>query len=422
MLFVSRNPLRSAVVRARLRLLRTLPRARGNGVVLVPPTHPNSLGDEAMMAGALSAFRRLGRPVTVLSHDEREPWSARFPEIQNEAGYRELVTRHRHTAILRLARLAHTASDVFLIGADVLDGGYGDWHVRTKLDLLTVLQAAGLRVHVGGFSFKAGASPGAINAFSALDARATIVLRDPASHRRFEIATGRSASLGADLAFLYDGPPASPPEAAWLAQRRAAGSTLVGYNLNGYLHRYLPGLGLRGYLDAHVAVVSMLLDSLPELSLALVPHDNLRYDESEQDSDPDMAAALGQALAARFGERVRTISLPASAAAVAGLCNTLDVAISGRMHFGIACLRAGVPVACWEYQDKVSGLLGEHFAAPDAVLPLPALSDPHSLAVRLASFIDDRAARAVAVRQRLSKVRDLASGNFAAFDLAARVT
>jgi polysaccharide pyruvyl transferase WcaK-like protein len=411
-MFVSRNPLRSASIHARLGWQRLSRPAAPGAVVVIPPTHPNSLGDEAMVAASISCFRRQGRRVDVLTHDERHPWSLRLPEISEEAGYRNLGTRHRPKAILDLARKFRHATDAFLIGADVLDGGYGDWHVETKLDLLSVLQACGLRAHVAGFSFKAGASPGAVVAFAQLDARASITLRDPESHRRFQTATGRPAHLGADLAFLFETPPSPPPEAVWIAARRAAGSSLLGYNLNGYLHRYLPGLGLRGYLEAHVTLLSALLDSRPDLSVALVPHDNLRYDKTEHDSDPDMAAALGDALAPRFGERVRALPLPSSAASVAGLCSQLDVAISGRMHFGIACLRAGVPVACWEYQNKVEGLLAGHFGIPEAVLPLDALKDVGALFRRLDQWIGAHDATRRQVAERLPAVQALARMNF----------
>lgn len=415
-LFISRNVIASTLVRAHLGVMRGRRQraARGaKGVMIVPPAEPNSLGDAAMIGAVCSEMKRRGAAqIIALNYRDNDRWGGHESTLNAEYAYEGLSHSNRAATILKLAELTAQAGDCIVIGADVLDGGYGDWHVNTKLDLLRVLQTAGVRGHVLGFSYKDKASPGSVAAFRSLGPELDVCLRDPKSHERFTALTGLPAGLGADLAFLYEAGDSPAPEANWIEAHRERGCLILGYNINGLLKRYYKG-DTAAYIAAHREVLVRLLQLQPKLVITLVPHDSRSYGAGSL-TDPEICALVGEELRARFPHRVLSLPMPANAAEVAALVRSWDVAVSGRMHMGIACLREGVPVACWEFQDKVAGLLDGHFGLPEAILNLDLLHRPEDVVERLKQFIEGHVNFATQVRRRLFSVKQLARQNFAA--------
>lgn len=390
-------------------------RRKDGTVLLVAPTHPNSLGDEAMMLGTIVELRLRGfRRINVLGYDATLPWGETVSGIDAEFSYGGLSTRRRVSAIFRLITATLDARHLILIGADVLDGGYGDWHANTKLDMLDIMRRAGLNVHVIGFSFKQEPSAGAVRAFRELGSDAKFTLRDPASRDRFVDATKLPASLGADLAFLLSENAKPSITRSWIDAQRGGGGIVLGWNINGYLRKYLTNDDLGTYVLAHANLLSRLLSREPNLRVVLIPHDSLCYTETTPDSDPDVALALHRELSSDFSDRIHLAALPKDAATVAGICENLHAAVSCRMHLAIACLRAGVPVMAWEYQDKVTGLLAGHFEMPEAVLDLSELNQTESMTERIHGFVARRAAHAATINQQLPLVRKLARHSFSA--------
>lgn len=382
-------------------------------VLLVPPTYPNSLGDEAMMCSVIAKLRERGfQYVNVLSFDATLPWCEKIPGIDAEFAYGGLSTRRRVFEIIRLVRATLGARYLILLGADVLDGGYGNWHANTKLDLLVILQRAGVKVQVAGFSFKKEPSVGAVSAFRELGPKALYTPRDPGSLDRFVHSTGLPAQLAADLAFLLPKTVESSPARSWIKSQREVGGLVLGWNINGHLRRYCADKDLSNYILAHCAILVRLLLLEPKLSIVLIPHDSLSSDQTVCDSDPEVGLALYREIPAEFRDRVHLADLPKDAATVAGICENLHGAVSCRMHLAIACLRAGVPVMCWEYQDKVTGLLAGHFETPEAVLDLQELDHTESIAARIHDFLATRSAHEATINEKLPRVKDLTLQNF----------
>jgi len=415
----SPHPLKHFLVSAILfgaKILRICFARREEGMVLlVPPTYPNSLGDEAMMCSVIAELRPMGfRHVDVLSYDSNLPWCEKISGIHAEYGYGGLSTRRRFSAIIQLVLATLKARHLILLGADVLDGGYGNWHANTKLDLLTILRRAGVKVQVAGFSFKHGSSARAVSAFRELGPKALYTPRDPASLNRFVRSTGLPAELGADIAFLLSGNVKSSSARNWVNFQRAAGGLVLGWNINGHLRRYCADDDLSNYILAHAKLLVQLLSLEPSLRIVLIPHDSLNSSQTICDSDPDVALALYREVSTQFGDRIHLAALPNDAATVAGICENLHAAVSCRMHLAIACLRAGVPVMGWEYQDKVTGLLAGHFGMPEAVLELEELHHTGPTAERIHDFMVHRTTHATKIKQKLPLVRNLARQNFSA--------
>jgi polysaccharide pyruvyl transferase WcaK-like protein len=100
-----------------------------------------------------------------------------------------------------------------------------------------------------------------------------------------------------------------------------------------------------------------------------------------------------------------------SAAAVKAICARLDILISGRMHCGIAALGQGIPVALFDYQGKVKGLL-DYFGL-DSAIPFQADAAVQAkvLLDKTVPLLQQRDIYAAKVRKSLPSVMELSAKN-----------
>jgi hypothetical protein len=97
--------------------------------LLVPPAGPGSLGDEGMLRGALEALRPRGGRVALARADPGPGYELTGYDVEDLA---------LEPALRRVEREGRTggAPAVVVLGADVLDGFYGDEPVEGRVDLL----------------------------------------------------------------------------------------------------------------------------------------------------------------------------------------------------------------------------------------------------------------------------------------------
>lgn len=371
-----------------------------------------------MVGATIQQLQRLGfNAITCLNFSKGDSWKERFPEISNELSFEGLFTADRLTELKSLLENTSHAHHCFLVGADVLDGGYGDWHVRTKSDLLNILARSGIKCRIGGFSFKESASEGAIHCFRRLPRAITYALRDPHSTERFRHVTSCPAAATADLAFLFQSDSKNEKtECQTTCKASAMGNRIaLGFAPNAFLYRYLSEWSFDRYANTLSAAFSHLLEENPIIDLTLVAHDARVYDSATQDSDCRLTERLEANLAKRFPGRIHNRGMPSSANDLAAVCETFDFGLSGRMHFSIACLREGIPTACIEYQNKVAGLLRGHFQSPDLVIAVEDLKHPVAFAQNLESLIEQRSSIAQQLQRFLPSVKKRAEMNFEGF-------
>jgi polysaccharide pyruvyl transferase WcaK-like protein len=156
------------------------------------------------------------------------------------------------------------------------------------------------------------------------------------------------------------------------------------------LRRYLGNPSYEEFLHLNKTILESLLGSIPEASIVLLAHDNRVYESVGHQSDQLLVTDLYTAIHSSHGSRVFCYNLPRSASEVAMVCDSLDFAISGRMHFAIACLRSGKPVVCIEFQDKVTGLMKDIFKLPELTIPVSDLSRAQDFATRVTTVYSQR--------------------------------
>lgn len=377
------------------------PSDRRAGAIIIPPTAPGSIGDDAMvmaLAGELSA--RGEGPVRVAARGGVGRWMP-IPEaelLDFGKGWRRVA---------RLVSAFRSVRRVYIVGADCLDGHYS---VDKSLALMSAAEFAarlGARATIVGSSFKSSAHPDAVAKMRALDPRVRVCSRDPRSAERIRTTAGRPCDTVADAAFMLRPSRPGVDEAdrllAWLADRRAAGRLVLGVNFNRQVLGGKPGPAeTETLLEAHAEALRRVLRERESLDLLLMPHDY-----RGEVSDRDHARLLHE----RIAQPDRTAALLGDyrASEIKFFAAELDGVLTGRMHLAIAALGSGVPVACVTYQGKFEGLF-DQFSMPPLVLS-PDQADADRLHALVGRLLDERDALRWAIASRLDHVHSMSLSN-----------
>lgn len=354
------QPLRSpALLAAADRVLltrRTVPVA-GEGAephhVLLAPAGGGNIGDQALVEAFIESVD--GR-VTVLA---RRPTDFALPDDLRvrlvplfSLVYGDLVGHVRDVRALR--RVLADATSFSVVGADVMDGGYGFRASTNRANLARRLAELGVDTRILGFSWNAAPDARALAALrSAARAGVTTVLRDPRSAERARRDGIGPIVEGADLVFLARTVDADGA-AAW-ADRVRGPLALV--NFSGLVPS-------GGGLDPYVEVVGTLRER--GHGVLLVPH----VSRAGADDLP-----ICRAVAERFADDpdVLLVDRLVSPATIRGLAQRARVTVTGRMHLAVMSLMHGVPAVTVATQGKVEGLM-ELVGAPELCVPTDAIA------------------------------------------------
>ncbi len=364
------------------------------------PESVGSVGDQAMvevMREQLTA-RNLKPTFVYMPNWTVIPLRADAPTV--------MLTSHTNFAphFLRLI-LRHGAAVV--IGADVVDGVYGNSLPQRWVGKLVRARETGAKVGLLNFSFSSEADHTISEVVSAAGP-IKFTPRDPVSFGRFTAATKQPATLSADLAFLLT-PDLRSPNAqksdVWLAARKAAGDTVLFVNLSGHTLSRMA----RDGVEVMDQVLRHWLRASPDRSIFLVPHDF----RPAPTGDVEALERLRAMLAGEFPDRVAMIYPPFAAWDVKALCRRADLAISGRMHLTIACLGMGVPALSVVYVGKFEGLM-QHIglADEDLLISTDDAIDPELLLVRLERVTAEHGRLGAIINAKLGDVKALSARNF----------
>ncbi len=374
-------------------------KAAGN-VLLFPGDDPGSLGDEAIMRGTIGQLRLRGAnrigivrrrtrgiPISYLGPDVKEEpiWNGAFSFINVLRRYGVLV----------------------ILGADVMDGYYSE---RQSCELITYANAAatwGRGAAILGCSFNNTPSASVCRSIGALHSEVVFSIRDPRSLERFVAATGRSAKLAMDPAFLMEpsGPtPASGPCLDWIKNCKASGGRVVGICVNP-----IPFLNRReGGRERFLSSVAGLVKAMTnEYCLLFIPHD---YRQGV--GDTEMLKALWEKLPELAREKCRMMNERLSAPEAKEICGSLHAVISGRLHLCIAAIGMAVPAFGFSYQNKFQGLFELIHGDRRPMLEAAQCLDEAKLRSAVFDFLASRDKLQHQVAERLPGVVAMAADNF----------
>ncbi|MGA8029408.1 MAG: polysaccharide pyruvyl transferase family protein [Bryobacteraceae bacterium] len=373
--------------------------------ILVAPSITGSLGDEAMLQGGVNELKRRGaRRIAILCYEPSDRWN-----VPDSAVLQVCIPGLRRgigvAGCFRLCFLAARYRAIFFIAADCLDGAYGVQREIARLELAELASLCALKVFISGFSFNRHPEKVLAGRISALPEGIHFRARDPLSLSRFQSETAKPAALTADIAFLIARARSPSGEACesgrWIAVQQKRGRLVVGLNLNQLFLRFVDdGESLIAELTIR------LLQREAGLAIILVPHDR-----RGKVPDKMLHGRLLAALPEELRERVLAAPCPTTAGDAKWLAAHLDFLVSQRMHLAIAALGCGVPVMCYEYQDKAEGML-THFGFGHSVIRSHELCDIERLADRILVAVREGPLRKRDIHAALPRVLELARHNF----------
>lgn len=368
-----------------------------------------------MLLATLDTLRQRGyNRLGLLGYDPEDRYSD-APDLQHYQ-LKDFFSHGHHEGLMRFILHAQDYSHFCLIGADVMDGYYSPQETLAKIEITRLAAQCGLTTTVLGFSFNANADKSCVDALRSLPGPVRLYARDPVSQRRLEKQLGRNIQICADLAFLLDPDKSGPeimPFAGRLETLRQAGRTIIGINA-AYL--VLGPSPTQFEVDALVGQIRNLIAGLatqyPATTFVLVPHDS-----RGSSSDVKLAEKLFNDLSCVLDEdQLVCVNKPLNSREIKALCSLLDAAFTCRMHFGIACLSQGIPIAAIGYQGKFEGLM-EHLGLDGLLLPDAASLNPDILPTLLRRLIDNREYFKAIVREKIPAIRRLAAENFSQYRL-----
>ncbi|WEK49190.1 MAG: polysaccharide pyruvyl transferase family protein [Candidatus Kaistia colombiensis] len=304
---------------------------------------------------------------------------------------------------------------VIIVGADVLDGGYGSWIAKRLLEIGELAAARDIPVVILGFSFKAEPADELREIWSRLNPAISVHVRDPRSLERFQTFSGRTATLVTDCAFLLreQAGPTSRKVGSWADSQRERGRRVLGINFHPQLFDSVDNDGFRRLDEAFRHAVAELVHR-HAMSFVILPHDN--RPGGERTTLATFAANLDEGLC----EQVLFVGEDIGPAEIKAITGQLDGVVAGRMHLAIASLGAGTPVFALTYKDKFEGLF-DHFGLPSWLLASPdAAGEPNHLLGLVRRFGETLGPLRLQVARKLPEVRRKAERNLETLGLFRR--
>ncbi|MDY6783750.1 MAG: polysaccharide pyruvyl transferase family protein [Cyanobacteriota bacterium] len=386
-----------------------------SSALILPPAPPGSLGDEALVWGAIDFLKGVGiQRIGIVSYKPSLKW-------KNLDSLSDNIELHHHflggyllapAAKLNFIDAVSQYQHFYCIGADVMDGYYSEVDSLQRLEFVKLAIKMGCRADVLGFSFNDKPKGNILEALQKLPPTVGLCARDPVSHRRLVEGLDRPVKLVADLAFLMK--PAEDSQIVrevsnWVGSKQAEGRVVLGINANYKLVEKLEIPEIERLVQIYIATLNELYAQKPNLSFVLIPHDFRNI--NGKNSDIVLAKAILEQLPPEMQGDCIQVPTPCSAADIKGIAGKLDLVLSGRMHFAIASLGQETPAACITYQGKFEGLF-EHLGLEGMTIEPEKALQPGNLVPFLIPLIEKRDKIRDRLGETLPRVKELARSNF----------
>ena len=362
--------------------------------LLIPTVGKGNIGDQAMLEAFLV---NTTWPVTlIVQHDDGHLVPADAVGRVRKVVIPELFTTRpwiRRRVRRRIAELISTHTTLSVVGADLMDGGYGSAESTIRFGMLCIGNEVGVPSRALGFSWNGVAPTEVQRALSFSQPSSLLCLRDPHSFTRMHAEGSYNVVQTADTVFTLDRVVEYGGILPWLHAQVDRQVVIV--NVSGILARN----GV--HPSEYVQIIRHLVER--GCSVVLLPH-------VIRAGDDDLAACVGVAEGLGQDPRIYLVEDLLMPAQVAWLARQAAAVLTGRMHLSILSLNQGVPPAVLSTQGKVSGLM-ELFGIPEFTLEPRSGFAVHAIQA-LDRILDDPSIR-TRLLGVLPDVRELARLNFA---------
>ncbi|MFN6471696.1 MAG: polysaccharide pyruvyl transferase family protein [Nostoc sp. SerVER01] len=398
----------------KLRLMRIFNHAhnqQNRSILILPPSNFGSIGDEAMITGIIDYFKDKGvEKIGLISCSLSPDWNNFKTESQNLKIVHHIFS-DSWKQWFEFTKLASTYDQFYCLGADVMDGKYSEYRSARRIQCAALAKQTGTDSAILGFSFNEEPTEKVVEAFQKLPLDIKLYARDPISQNRLIQKLKRPIELVADLAFLVH--PASndghvSDVLKWIKDQKINQRVVLGINANSQIISQPDEQDINKIIHIYVEALTEIYSQNDNVSFILVPHDFRHPDKKS--SDIGLSEAIWQDLPAEV--QYHCLKLPAqfSARQIKSIAGNLDMVLSGRMHFAIACLGQGTPVACITYQGKFEGLF-RHFELEGMLIKPEEALEESNLGKLIIALLEKRDHIRKNIQNKLSKVQQLAQAN-----------
>ncbi len=297
-----------------------------------------SMGDQALAAGSLELARLKGWSAHALVPGDARPW--------HDVGITETSTLDTWNSLV-LRRVSDSGwrqlptRDVYVIGADVIDGRYDHGAVSLRVQLLNAAASIGKTAKLINFSLSTAPTKASLALLRGLAPAVELWARDEPSQARGEQLLQRSIGLAPDVgAFLK--PNGGPRVDALVAADQRIPIVLVP---NAHMSTDF-GVGRSELLQYWHDLAEALVGDGERV--VLMPHDTRAYPD-----DPGFCQELSDKLSAS-GSEVE-LFVPEHGAQAKAVAATARLLIGARMHACVGSLSVGTPTLGLDYLDKFAG-------------------------------------------------------------------
>lgn len=262
--------------------------------------------------------------------------------------YSKFAAHYRDIWIL--GRSIRDATSFSVMGADIMDGGYGVHSSMVEWNIARTIQNAGIPARILGFSWNGKAHSELVRqARKAGLAGVRILPRDPDSRERLLKDNVPNVTQSSDMVFAFSGSSTEPSSLPVVNGDKECKQKIAVVNVS----------GLIGSKIEQNTEYEHVLETLEDLgySCLLLPH------VSHSNVD-DIAATVRLRSRSAVAKRAGFLEELISPTEVLEVVRKADVVVTGRMHLSILALLASTPVIVLATQGKVSGLM-KLFGIPD---------------------------------------------------------
>lgn len=377
-----------------------------NIVFLIPPTDGGSLGDEAMIVSSINTLVDNGKEIYLITSDEM--LQEKLSSYQVKCNYLYLPKLYDGIGVFSSfsKRLKNIKPEsVYLIGADVMDGFYSKTRSLTRLALLDISSSHVKDVRLLGFSFNDNPESTIIKYMKKIDTKITFLSRDPVSSKRLT-HQGIKNKLVADLAFGL-----KPNKNFYLNELNSTEWVLKFKSLGGYLCINLNAIHLnkygQNYFDSVCECVRKII-AITGKHILFVSHDLRSFNGN---TDLSFAKNVAEKLNLKIEQEFTLAPENLNAANLKYLASQADFLVTGRMHFAIGGLGAGVPALMFGYQGKQEGL-AKHFDIAPTDLIIDPTVDTASMLASIEHFIKSLEKLRIEIKNHNENVKILSLSNF----------
>ncbi|MDH6235384.1 polysaccharide pyruvyl transferase family protein [Cryobacterium sp. CG_9.6] len=293
--------------------------------------------------------------------------------------------------IVAFARVLRGARSLSIVGADVMDGGYGRRPSVLEWSLASAAAKAGIQTRVLGFSWKNDVDRQVqVAARRATRSGVVAFARDPHSRARLQ-ANGVKVEEAADVVFLHSGTSKPNVHDERLQGWIEAGKRVAILNMSGLIQATFDQTEEYGLIVEVLRGLGYEILLLPHVST------DISVIEAFRSSGPTYSNI-------DYVERLLTPT------EVKALVAKADVVVTGRMHLSILGLSMGVPSIVLATQGKVLGLM-ELVGTPRFCVD-PVTGFANIVEIRLRELEISRTETVAMINSGVHEARVLAAVNF----------